>query len=76
MSSLVKMMSEHNIIPPSPSNESQSIFHEQGVLPHRNPASLLREQGTSHCGMRLEVELIHREQQGKTRMARIVILQS
>ena len=39
--------SEYNIIPPSPDNERQSIFHKQGVLPHRNPGSLPGEQGTS-----------------------------
>ena len=39
--------SEYNIIPPSPDNERQSIFHKQSVLPHRNPGSLPGEQGTS-----------------------------
>ena len=31
--------SEHNIIPPSIDNDSQSISNEQDVLPNRNPGS-------------------------------------
>ena len=31
---------EHNIIPPSIDNESQSISNEQDVLPNRNPGGL------------------------------------